>query len=61
MVEDWPTPYGAQAIADAYSKAGMDYELHLFPFGSLGLGTTESANGSSQLAAQDFGRADVRG
>lgn len=50
-VEDRLTPYGALAIANAYSKAGVDYELHLFQFGphGLGLGTAESANGSSQL------------
>ncbi len=48
-VKDRLTPYGALAIVNAYIKAGIDDKLHLFPFGSLGLGTAESANGSGQL------------
>ena len=49
-MEDRLTPYGALAIANAYTRAGVDYELHLFQFGphGLALATAESADGSIQ-------------
>ncbi len=34
-VKDRLTPYGARAIVNAYAKAGVDDELHLFQFGPI--------------------------
>lgn len=55
-VEDRLTPYGALAVANAYTQAGVDYELHLFQFGphGLALATAESADGSIQCIDQRF-------
>ncbi len=63
MVEGRLTPYGARAIVNALQQGRHRLRVAPVPVRphSLGLSTAESANGSSQLAAQDFGRADVRG
>lgn len=55
-VEDRLTPYGALGIANAYTQAGVDYELHLFQFGphGLSLGTAETADGSSRCIDERF-------
>ncbi len=55
-VEDRLTPYGALGIANAYTQAGVDYELHLFQFGphGLALGTAETADGSSRCIDERF-------
>ena len=48
--EDMLTPYGALPVAQAYSKLGLGYELHIFQHGPHGyaLGDMVSADGSSR-------------
>ena len=49
--EDLLTPYGALAVANAYSALGLGYELHVFQHGPHGysLADATSADGSSQV------------
>ncbi len=54
--EDLLTGFGALAIANAYSKLGRQYELHVFQYGPHGyaLGNEVSADGSSQMLEPAF-------
>ena len=54
--EDALTPYGALAVAQAYSRLGLGYELHIFQHGPHGysLGTAPSANGSSRMLNEAY-------
>lgn len=55
-VEDALTAYGALPVAQAYSRLGLPYELHIFQFGPHGyaLGTEASADGSSRQVNDAF-------
>lgn len=49
--EDMLTPYGALSVANAYSRLGLGYELHVFQHGPHGysLADATSADGSAQM------------
>lgn len=54
--EDLLTAYGALPVAQAYSKLGMQYELHIFQYGPHGysLANETSADGSSRVLDPAF-------
>ena len=54
--EDMLTGWGALPIANAYSKLGKHYELHIFQFGPHGyaLADVTTADGSSQVVDDAF-------
>ena len=56
--EDGLSPYGALLVANAYSKLGMHYELHMFQHGPHGysLADETSADGSSQVLNASFAK-----
>ena len=49
--EDMLTPFGALSVANAYSRLGMGYELHVFQHGPHGYSVADatSADGSRQM------------
>lgn len=54
--EDLLTTYGALPVANAYSRLGMPYELHIFQYGPHGysLANEVSADGSQQMLEPAF-------
>ena len=54
--EDALSPYGALAVANAYSKLGRPYELHMFQHGPHGYSLADEtcADGSSQVLNPSF-------
>lgn len=56
--EDMITAYGALPIAQRYSAAGRNYELHIFQYGPHGysLGDVTSAEGSSRMLDSAFAK-----
>lgn len=54
--EDSLSPYGALTVANAYTKQGLHYELHMFQHGPHGyaLADETTADGSSQVLNQSF-------
>ena len=54
--EDALSPYGALLVANAYSKLGLGYELHMFQHGPHGysLADATTADGSSQVLNTSF-------
>ena len=56
--EDMITRFGALPIAQKYSEAGLNYELHIFQYGPHGyaLGDVTSADGSSRMLNDAFAR-----
>lgn len=56
--EDLLTGYGALPVANAYSKLGLGYELHIFQHGPHGysLADETSADGSSQMLNSSFAK-----
>ena len=54
--EDGLSPYGALAVANAYSKLGRHYELHMFQHGPHGysLADETSADGSATVLNPSF-------
>lgn len=56
--EDMITRFGALPIAQKYSEAGRDYELHIFQYGPHGysLGDVTTADGSSRMLSSAFAK-----
>ena len=56
--EDPLTPFGALPVAQAYSKLGLGYELHIFQHGPHGyaLADETSADGSNQVLNASFAK-----
>jgi len=54
--EDSLSPYGALTVANAYTKLGLHYELHMFQHGPHGyaLADETTADGSSQVLNTSF-------
>ena len=54
--EDLLTAYGALPVANAYSRLGMPYELHIFQYGPHGysLANETTADGSQQMLEPAF-------
>ena len=54
--EDGLSPYGALLVANAYSRLGLGYELHMFQHGPHGysLADETTADGSSQVLNPSF-------
>ena len=54
--EDSLSPYGALTVANAYTKQGLHYELHMFQHGPHGyaLADETTADGSSQVLNHSF-------
>ena len=54
--EDGLSPYGALLVANAYSRLGLGYELHMFQHGPHGysLADETTADGSSQVLNTSF-------
>ena len=54
--EDSLSPYGALTVANAYTKQGLHYELHMFQHGPHGyaLADETTADGSSQVLNSSF-------
>ena len=54
--EDGLSPYGALLVANAYSRLGLGYELHMFQHGPHGysLADETTADGSSQVLNSSF-------
>ncbi len=56
--EDGLSPFGALLVANAYSKLGMPYELHMFQHGPHGYSLADEtcADGSSQVLNTSFAK-----
>ena len=54
--EDGLSPYGALLVANAYSRLGMPYELHMFQHGPHGYSLADEtcADGSNQVLNSSF-------